>query len=586
MTTSVHTLFLFAVLLCCLGNETHAQRRYRVLFLGNSYTGTHSLPRMTQEAALSAGDTLIYEMNSPGGYRLSDHLNDSMSRSKIVMGGWQFVVIQGHSQEPLVSNTQFQNAALDLHGLIKQYSPCAVTMPYMTWGRKNGDASNCASIPVMCTYKGMDTSIRNRYLSLTESLNGEVSPVSVVWNYIRQHHPDIELYHPDGSHPSRAGTYAAACAFYASIFKKDPTLITFSAGLDSTEAARIRNAARLQVFNRLPEWDFKKLPVSKFSYRIGAGTNEVVLRSAAVGIRQSYSWNFGDGSGSSAAHPTHSYASNGTFTLSLTATNCDYRGTHTSVTDTVVQFCTQTPTVFTSRAWLCRYDTLWTQPADAYQWMANGVVLPETNRYLANYARYGNATFTVRATVSGCSELSQEFARTPESSGYYFQAAGNPCVGDTVAFAVLHSSGSLSGSEQIFWYKNHMLLGGMNNRDTLLITGPGKYEVKVVNPNAACPSDTSCHTVEINCGPLTSVPTLRQEAWSVYPNPASGLITLKFPRLIRDQVQIFSATGRLMKVQGADRVMTLTLSVSDLPGGLYFLRLKSGRLATARFVKY
>jgi len=53
-------------------------------------------------------------------------------------------------------------------------------MPYMTWGRKNGDAANCPSYPAMCTYEGMDTTIRNSYLNLTANINGEVSPVSVV----------------------------------------------------------------------------------------------------------------------------------------------------------------------------------------------------------------------------------------------------------------------------------------------------------------------------------------------------------------------------------------------------------------------
>src|SRR6476620_4290289 len=98
--------------------------------------------------------------------------------------------------------------------MIKQYNPCAVPLTYMTWGRKNGDPSTCPNFPNMCTYQKMDSVLKMRYLTLTSFINGEVSPVSVVWKYLRQNNPGIELYQTDESHPSPAGTYAAACCFY------------------------------------------------------------------------------------------------------------------------------------------------------------------------------------------------------------------------------------------------------------------------------------------------------------------------------------------------------------------------------------
>lgn len=90
----------------------------------------------------------------------------------------------------------------------------------MTWGRKNGDALNCPIIPVMCTYEGMDTTIKRDYLTIADWYRMEVSPVSVVWKYLRYNHPTINLYQADESHPSAEGSYAAACCFYATIFKK------------------------------------------------------------------------------------------------------------------------------------------------------------------------------------------------------------------------------------------------------------------------------------------------------------------------------------------------------------------------------
>lgn len=572
------SLFLFIT-----ASNINAQITYKVLFLGNSYTGVNNLPQIIHDVALSAGDTLVFDSYTPGGYQLIDHSLDITSQTKIMNGGWDYVVIQGQSQEPITFYNDFNIGGSGLNNLIKQYNPCAVTMPYMTWGRKNGDAFNCASFPVMCTYQGMDTTIRNRYLSLTNFINGEVSPVSVVWNYLRQNYPNIELYQPDESHPSAAGSYAAACCFYASLFKKDPTLITFNSGLSSSDASIIKNAVKTQVFDSLQLWDFKKLPVSDFSYQIGSGVNEVIFNPISQGVQQTYFWDFGDGDTSSIINPTHSYLADGTYTVSLTTTNCDLQGLHTSFSDTVIQFCSHTPTIYTSNSWLCNYDTLWTQTADAYQWF-NGVPLPETNQYLANYAQYNISGFSVISTINGCSELSALYTETAEFSGYYFDALGDPCIGDTVAFAVLHIDGFLSGSESIYWYKNDTLLPLMTNEDTLFISTSGKYECKVVNSSSNCPLDTTSALVEYDCGAVGIKERYQQLFWTIFPNPTSETITIKFSNPItKEQIQIYSVSGRLIKV--IEVIGESTLNISDLPNGFYFVHLKKNRMSSLKFIK-
>lgn len=573
------SLFLFIT-----ASNVNAQITHKVLFLGNSYTGVNNLPQIIHDVALSVGDTLVFDSYTPGGYQLIDHSLDITSQTKIMNGGWDYVVIQGQSQEPITFYNDFNIGGSGLNNLIKQYNPCAVTMPYMTWGRKNGDASNCASFPVMCTYQGMDTTIRNRYLSLTNFINGEVSPVSVVWNYLRQNYPNIELYQPDESHPSAAGSYAAACCFYASLFKKDPTLITFNSGLSSSDASIIKNAVKTQVFDSLQLWDFKKLPVSDFSYQIGSGNNEVNFNPINQSVQQTYFWDFGDGDTSSIINPTHSYLADGTYTVSLTTTNCDLQGLHTSFSDTVIQFCSHTPTIYTSNSWLCNYDTLWTQLADSYQWFANGVPLPETNQYLANYAQYNISGFSVISTINGCSELSALYTETAEFSGYYFDALGDPCIGDTVAFAVLHIDGFLSGSESIYWYKNDTLLPLMTNEDTLFISTSGKYECKVVNPSSNCPLDTTSALVEYDCGGVGIKERYQQLFWTIFPNPTSETITIKFSNPItKEQIQIYSVSGRLIKV--IEVIGESTLNISDLPNGFYFVHLKKNRMSSLKFIK-
>ncbi|MBU0486959.1 MAG: T9SS type A sorting domain-containing protein [Bacteroidetes bacterium] len=577
-------IVLFLSFFCISGNELKAQISYKVLFLGNSYTGVNNLPQIIHDVALSVSDTLIFDSYTPGGYQLIDHSLDVISQNKIMTGGWDYVVMQGQSQEPITFPLEFSSGANSLYNLIKQYNPCAVTMPYMTWGRKNGDASNCATFPVMCTYQGMDTTIRNKYLNLTLSLNGEVSPVSVVWNYIRQNYPNIDLYQADESHPSTAGSYAAACCFYATLFKKDPALITYNFGLNANDASIIKNVVKTQVFDSLHLWDFKRLPVSDFHYQSGSGVNEVIFNPMPQGVRQTYFWDFGDGSTSSISNPSHAYASDGTYIVELTTTNCDLQGVHTSTTDTLIQFCSHTPTIYTSQPWLCNNDTLWTQAADSYQWYAYGLPIPETNQYLSNYYQYGITGFSVISTLNGCSELSEVFAENAVWSGYYFDALGDPCIGDTVAFAVLHISGFLSGSENILWYKNDTLLPFMTNEDTLFISAPGKYECKVINPNSNCPIDTTYSLLEYDCGIVGIKERDPELFWSIFPNPASETIIIKFTKYpVQEEIQIHSAIGCLTKVIEASE--TTTVSIAGLPNGLYFIRLKNSKQPPIKFIK-
>jgi len=580
-----YLVVLLFTFFCFSGYGLKAQLSFKVLFLGNSYTGVNNLPQMVHDVALSAGDTLVFDSHTPGGYQLADHFSDVTSQNKIMTGGWDYVVIQGQSQEPITHSSQFSNGGSALYNQVKQHTPCAVIMPYMTWGRKNGDAANCPFFPVMCTYEGMDTTIRDRYLDLAASINGEVSPVSVVWKYIRQNHPNIDLYQADESHPSTAGSYAAACCFYATIFKKDPTLITFNSGLTSADAAIIRDAVKTQVYDSLQLWDFKKLPIADLIFETGPGTNEILFKAISHGVRQTYFWDFGDGDTSSINFPTHSYLADGTYTVSLTTTTCDLQGLHTSFTDTVIQFCSHTPTVYTTLPWLCRYDTLWTQPADSYQWYCYGVPLPETSQYLADYLQYNISGFSVVSTVNGCSELSELFTDTPEWSGYYFDAMGDPCVGDTVAFAVLHINTFLSGFENILWYKNDTLLPFMTNEDTLLIFAPGKYECKVIDPNADCPLDTTSYSINYDCGVSGIDDKGPPLSWTLYPNPASETITIRFTKNPKQEtIQIYTAIGGLARSVNTSAATT-TLDISNLPKGLYYIRLKSNNQTALKFMK-
>ncbi len=230
----------------------------RVLFVGNSYTASNNLPATINSLANSLGDTLIYDSNTPGGYRFLHHVSNTTTLNKIALGGWDFVSLQAQSQEPSFSPAQVSSEvyphAKTLVDSIKSADACVEPIFYMTWGRKNGDAANCAAYPPVCTYDGMQQRLRESYLEMGFDNNATVSPVGAVWKQVRDSVPLLELYTADESHPSPAGTYLAACTFYAAMWRKSPVGASFISSLPAADAAVIQYFADKVVLDSLSTW--------------------------------------------------------------------------------------------------------------------------------------------------------------------------------------------------------------------------------------------------------------------------------------------------------------------------------------------
>lgn len=318
----IYIAFLFVLL---LGTDAFAGKKVRVLFLGNSYTYVNNMPQIVADMAASTGDTLVWEMEAPGGFTFGGHYTSMASKNKIKQGNWDYVVLQEQSQHPALPYQQVYSTTL-LYGrlldsLVKVSNPCAETIYYMTWGRKNGDAGSCATYSGQgwqhfCTYIGMDSVIRARYETLANDNQATVSPAGAVWRVIRSQHPSIELYDADESHPSVAGSYAAACAFYTTIFRKDPVLVNFNATLGATVAADIKAAAKKAVYDSMMYWHIGQYRTeSDFSYAIGTGNSVNFTNKSVNGT--SYNWSFGDGQTSTDANPAHTYNDSGTYIVRL-----------------------------------------------------------------------------------------------------------------------------------------------------------------------------------------------------------------------------------------------------------------------------
>ena len=281
----------------------YSQNTKNVLFLGNSYTNYNDLPKLIEDIAASQGDVLTHNQNTPGGKSLQGHSTDAASMSLIKQGGWDYVVLQDQSQRPSFSPASVSVNSLpyakQLSDTIYKYSPCGEPLFYMTWGRKNGDASNCASYPPVCTYAGMQARLRSSYLIMGQENSAPVSPVGAVWRDFLQNNPTVELYNADESHPSLNGSYLAACTFYAAIYHKSPVGAWKPTSMSSSLATAIQTQVANTVFDSLSVWriDTSAVPPKGTSVNLGGTRPRALIQFFATDSLRldSVRWFYGNG---------------------------------------------------------------------------------------------------------------------------------------------------------------------------------------------------------------------------------------------------------------------------------------------------
>lgn len=297
----------------CIANSFHAQTK--ALFLGNSYTSYNNLPQLTADCANSAGYTLTTGSNTPGGHTFQQHTTNATSQSLIASGDWDYVILQEQSQLPSFPDNQVASQcfpyATQLDEQIHASNPCAKTIFYMTWGRENGDAANCASWPPVCTYEGMDSLLNLRYRQMALDNEALLSPVGAVWKYLRTYYPGIDLYNADGSHPTIEGSYVAACCMNVAMFQIDPTIITFNSTLNQSTADIIKSAVRDVVYNNLWEWQIVNSFGPTIELQIPGGFNNPLAINNVSSSNTTFSWVTDEGDTSLEFSPVFQFETDG-----------------------------------------------------------------------------------------------------------------------------------------------------------------------------------------------------------------------------------------------------------------------------------
>jgi hypothetical protein len=232
----------------------------KVLFLGNSFSfynnGIHNhlggLIRANGD--WERGKQRLRLLSLSGG-----HIHEQLSALQATLAqdsrAWDAVVLQAHSNEAINENKvkRFDASLTSAIEIIKQHNKRAIL--FMTWAYK-GDAQ-------------MALSLESVYIEQAKKHKVPLVPVGTAFAKASTLLPDVELYVPDVlgvkqsdavsvltyreilKHPSTAGTYLAACVFYASLYQQSAEGNPFTAGLDPETALALQKLSWqvVQAFN-------------------------------------------------------------------------------------------------------------------------------------------------------------------------------------------------------------------------------------------------------------------------------------------------------------------------------------------------
>lgn len=224
-------LALFVLFLAIASLASAAEAPGKVLFVGNSFTyynnSLHNHYRELVAAASPSQDYagIVRSLTISGGY-LPEHAG---LPALVASESWDVVVLQGYSTGPIGTETAspFRDAAREFVGVIRDSG--ARPAFFMTWA-----------------YMGkpeMMALLDQAYTNIGRELDAQVVPVGLAFERVTLERPDLKLRIADRKHPTLAGTYLAACTFYAALRGESPQGTQYLAGLSADTAEYLQKTA-------------------------------------------------------------------------------------------------------------------------------------------------------------------------------------------------------------------------------------------------------------------------------------------------------------------------------------------------------
>ena len=198
-----------------------------ILFIGNSYTYFSDLPSLFADLCRANGHDVRVDSVTAGGRELHECLTEFYSDLNVgdPLGKkisellaeveYDVLILQEQSCLPYHNPELFFAGAVGLSSIIGAWR----TIMYATWGRMDGSEDLDY---FGWTRESMTKGLYDSYCRAAKLVHGEVSPVGLCFAKAVETTPEIDLYDPDKSHPSYAGSCVAALCHYKTVFGEMP----------------------------------------------------------------------------------------------------------------------------------------------------------------------------------------------------------------------------------------------------------------------------------------------------------------------------------------------------------------------------
>jgi hypothetical protein len=210
----------------------------RVLFVGNSLTSFNNLPQVVGELANAAGEPRPFAAFAEleGGTSLAGHMERGRVQARIAQEGpWHAVVLQEHGGFAAIEPAKMEHQTLPSVRTLQAMILAAGAQPvlFVPYARRGGYTAGDS-------YDEMQDRVNENHAAMARTLNIATVPVGEIWRTALRKRPTLQLWDERGMHPSFAGTYLAACAFYMHFYRKSPVGNAYTAGLALEDARAIQ----------------------------------------------------------------------------------------------------------------------------------------------------------------------------------------------------------------------------------------------------------------------------------------------------------------------------------------------------------
>lgn len=199
-----------------------------VLFVGNSFSYyNNGINNHYGALVAAAGGDVRVRMSTISGGRLFEQIPAATMLAAAEK--WDVIVFQAHSLE-----TFGDDEAAAFHDGMKRLARIArdndaAPVLFMTWAYKS--------------QPGMTPTLQRHYARAAAANDAALVPVGTAFASAFAQRPELALRMADDKHPTLAGTYLAACVFYAVLHDASPAGLAYTAGLEPEDAAFLQRVA-------------------------------------------------------------------------------------------------------------------------------------------------------------------------------------------------------------------------------------------------------------------------------------------------------------------------------------------------------